>query len=622
MNKQAKITAVVLMLGAFISVLNQTLINPALPTIMEEFHIEATTAQWLVSGFTLVNAIVIAISAFLMDRFRTKQLFLSIFVLFLAGSLLASWGVNFTVLLIGRLLQAICAGIMMPLSMTIILLLFPHEKRGSAMGMYSLVIMVAPAIGPVLAGVLTDKVGWRIMFLVMAVLAGAIILLASLIMKNYGDVKQTTLDKPSFTMASLGLLALLYGFSLLGNISMILTASALVLAGVVILFLFVRRQLSLTQPFLQIKVLGNAQYRNGTIILMLIQASLAAATITLPIYIQAVRGMSATVSGMVMMPGAILGAVFGYFAGKLYDAFGARYVGLFGGFLLLLGSLGMALFDFDTTIGFMTAAYTLRSVGLMLANTPINMWSIKKLPDEILHHGNAVGITLRQVATTLCTAVMVSVMSFASSVYAAKGEIQSQMYGISMTYWLSVVIGLVALILVAVKVKNREKTVAAVTEAVYELDIAMRADPYTVSCDDNLKQVVEKFIGYKTSGLPIIDAQKHLIGFVSDGDVMRYFTKQDLRFVAEFYSAVIPDTDTLNSKARKLLSMNVMEIASPNAIAVSHDTPLLEVCEIFSRRKINKLPVTQNDILIGTISRGDIMRALMTRLPLGGEDCL
>jgi len=619
MTKQQKGTLVVLMLGAFLSVLNQTLINPALPSIMLETGVSATTVQWLVSGFTLVNAIVIAISAFLMDRFSTRKLFISIFVLFFAGSLLAAWGANFAMLLIGRILQAICAGVMLPMSMTVLLLLFPHEKRGSAMGLYNLVLMFAPAIGPVISGVLTDKIGWHVMFLIMAALAALVILLAAVAMKNFGETKQVSLDKWSVTLSSFGLFCLLYGFSLFGHTMTMPAAVVLIVVGAVVLFVFARRQLRLEQPFLQIRVLEDKRFHAGITISMLIQASLAAAGITLPIYIQAVRGLSATISGTVMMPGAILGAAFGYFAGKLHDRFGARYVAITGVFLVTLGSAGMVLFDFHTSVAFMIVSYAVRSVGLMLANTPINTWSISTLPDEVLHHGNAVSSTLRQVAATLCTAIMVSAMSLVSTFSTSQGELQSQMAGIRITYYLSVAIGLVALFMVILKVKDGKKTVVITENTSFELDVAMKVDPYTVFRDDTLEQVVEKFIDYRTSGLPVVDGEKHIVGFVSDGDVLRYMAKQDVHFGGESYSVVLPDTESFTAKAKNLLQMNVMEIASKHIITTPRSTPLLEVCRLISERKLNKLPVTQDGILIGTISRGDIMRELMKRLPLGED---
>lgn len=620
MLKGQKATVIILICGAFLSVLNQTLINPAIPSVMAELKINATTAQWLVSGFTLVNAIVVVISAFLMDRFTTKKLFIVVFSLFFAGSLLAAWGINFPVLLAGRILQAICAGVMLPMSMTVLLLIFPHEKRGSAMGMYNFVIMFAPAMGPAISGILTDMAGWHVMFLIMAVLAAIIILLAAFTMKNSGRVKQVSLDKISVAESSLGLFCLLYGFSMFGEVKTLPAAVVLIVIGAGILLVFARRQLKLAKPFLELKVLFDKQFKYGIVISMLISASLAAVSLTLPIYVQTVRGFSATISGLIMVPGSILGAIGGYFAGNLHDKFGARYLSIAGVSLLTLGSLGMAMWGFKTSVVLMIIVYCARSFGLMLANTPINIWSISSLPDEILHHGNAVSSAMRQIASTFGVALMVSAMSLTTNLFASDNSAKSQLIGIHVTFYLSIAIAVISLVLVIVKVKDRRKTDdISRRETVYELDAAMHSDPYTASCDDSIERVIKKFIEYRTSGLPVIDNNRHIIGYVSDGDVLRYMAKQNVYVVGESFSVVLPDNAEFVSKSKELLHKNVLEIATRHTITVELRTSLADICQLFYEHKLSKIPVTQNDILVGTISRGDTMRYLMKQLPLNAE---
>jgi DHA2 family multidrug resistance protein-like MFS transporter len=459
MVKGQKATVIVLICGAFLSVLNQTLMNPAIPSIMVELKINAITAQWLVSGFTLVNAIVVTVSAFLMDRFPTRKLFIAAFILFLVGSLLAAWGRNFPILLAGRILQAICAGVMLPMSMTVLLLIFPHEKRGSAMGMYNFVIMFAPAMGPAISGILTDITGWHIMFLIMAVLAAIVIILAIVMIKNNDDTKQVTLDKISIAESSLGLFCLLYGFSMFGKVETMLIAGVLIILGVGILFAFARRQFKLAEPFLELRVLFDKQFRYGIVISMMISMSLASVSLTLPIYVQTVRGLSATISGLVMVPGSILGAIGGYFAGNLHDKFGARYLSIAGVALLSLGSFGMAMWGFTTPVALMIVVYCAQSFGLMLANTPINIWSISTLPDEILHHGTAVLSSMRQVALTFGVALMVSIMSLTTYLFADDNPVKSQLTGIHAAFFLSIAIACISLVLVIVKVKDNRKIV-------------------------------------------------------------------------------------------------------------------------------------------------------------------
>ena len=154
----------VLVLGAFVTVLNQTLVTPALPSIMVEMSIDQSTAQWLTTGFTLVNAIMIPITAYLQDRFSTRKLFLTSMGLFAVGTLLCGLGHNFPMLLGGRLVQAAGAGILMPVTMTVLMLVFPVDRRGSAMGIFGLVIAFAPAIGPTVAGFVIDQADWHILF--------------------------------------------------------------------------------------------------------------------------------------------------------------------------------------------------------------------------------------------------------------------------------------------------------------------------------------------------------------------------------------------------------------------------------------------------------------------------
>ena len=168
----------VLLVGVLLAVLNQTLLSPALPAIMGDLQVDATTVQWLTSGYSLVEAVVIPLSAYLIGRFSTRQLFISAFALFTAGSLAAAVAPNFWVLLLGRVLQASCTGMSMPMVFTVILLVFPREKRGTAMGVIGLIIGFAPAVGPSVAGLLVDSVGWRALFAIVTVLSVVVIVLS------------------------------------------------------------------------------------------------------------------------------------------------------------------------------------------------------------------------------------------------------------------------------------------------------------------------------------------------------------------------------------------------------------------------------------------------------------
>lgn len=190
------IMVAVLLAGTLLAVLNQTLLSPALPAIMDSLQVDTTTVQWLTSGYSLVEAVVIPLSAYLIGRFSTRQAFLSGITIFTAGSLLAALAPSFPFLLAGRMLQALCAGVVMPMVMTVILLVFPREKRGSAMGVIGLIIGFAPAVGPSTAGMLVDSVGWRALFAIITVLSVLVLIAGIVFLKNYGNFQRTTFDKP------------------------------------------------------------------------------------------------------------------------------------------------------------------------------------------------------------------------------------------------------------------------------------------------------------------------------------------------------------------------------------------------------------------------------------------
>lgn len=247
LTRKQIVMLVVLIFGTFLTVLNQTATTPAIPSIMADMGVSAATAQWLTTGFTLVNAIMIPITAYLTDRYSTRRLFIVAMSIFTVGSLISGWGPSFSLVLIGRLVQACGAGILMPMVMTVLLLSFPVEKRGTAMGIFGFVIAFAPAIGPTVAGVIVDRYGWHVMFFAIAILSFLIIIVSLFVLERGGAKKAgAKLDKASVIMSSLGFGALLYGFSVIGSSGISIAAIIATLVGSVSLVLFFVASSSLT----------------------------------------------------------------------------------------------------------------------------------------------------------------------------------------------------------------------------------------------------------------------------------------------------------------------------------------------------------------------------------------
>jgi MFS family permease len=317
-------------------------------------------------------------------------------------------------------------------------------------------MMSAPAIGPVISGLSVDKIGWHMMFFMVAVFAALILVFAAVKLKNYGETKPVSLDKLSLLLSSVGLFALLYGFASVGSSAVVWRPFLSIAVGAGVLALFAARQLKLKIPFLQIRVLANKQFRIGICVIMLVSAMMSAEVVGLPLYVQAVRGMPAVMSGLVMMPGAALGAVASFFTGKLIDRFGARYPTIAGVSLVTAGAFGMAMLGSATPVFFIILPYSMLMIGLTVAFMPMNVWSVANLPNEILHHGNAVSSTFRQIAATLGVAIMVSVMSFATAIAARNGDEQAALTGIRVAFWVAVAIGLTNFTIVIVGVKSKK----------------------------------------------------------------------------------------------------------------------------------------------------------------------
>lgn len=444
------IMLILLVFGTFITILNQTAVSPMMPEIMVEMSVDAATVQWLTTGFTLVNAIMIPITAYLMDRFTTRRLFLVSMGIFAIGSFLAGWGPSFFVLLAGRLVQAAGAGILLPLVMTVLMRTFPLEKRGSALGLFSLVIAFAPAIGPTVAGIIVDHASWHDMFFIIAALSLIIAIVSAFVLDETGATdRQAVLDVPSVVLSSVGFGCLLYGLSAIGSYGINIPAIATFVVGAVALVFFFRRQLHMDHPMLQIRVLANRRFLVATIISMLMQAALLGAGILIPIYLQSYLGQSATLSGLVLLPGAIIMGIMGPVAGRLFDKHGPRVLGLVGMTVLTLSTFALAFLGPDTSILYVTAMYTVRLFALALVNMPLATWGMNALDNKLLNHGTSVNNTFRQVAGSLGTAIIISISTIATNVgQQSMDALQANIFGIDVAFGISGALCLIGLVLV------------------------------------------------------------------------------------------------------------------------------------------------------------------------------
>ncbi|MGO1337383.1 MAG: DHA2 family efflux MFS transporter permease subunit, partial [Leuconostoc fallax] len=298
---------IVLLVGTFCTVLNQTILATAFPTLMKAFDISTSTVQWLTTGFLMVNGIMIPVSAWLSTRFNTKWLYISAMLIFEVGTILAWAAPSYSVLLSGRLIQAVGVGISMPLLQNIMLSIFPANKRGVAMGLAGVVIGVAPAIGPTLSGYIIDTWEWRYLFGMIIPIVALVIVLAFFFMKPVLKTAKSQIDWLSLCLSTVGFGALLYGFSSVGDKgwgSVIVLTSLII--GIVVISIFVWRQLKMEKPFLELRVFTSKEFTIATALSSIVMIAMVGVEMIVPLYLQMIHGMSAFNSGLLLLPGAVM----------------------------------------------------------------------------------------------------------------------------------------------------------------------------------------------------------------------------------------------------------------------------------------------------------------------------
>lgn len=408
---RGKILAAMLF-GMFIAILNQTLLNVALPKINTEFNISASTGQWLMTGFMLVNGILIPISAFLFNKYSYRKLFIIGLALFTLGSLVCAISFNFPIMMSGRVLQAIGAGILMPLGSNVIVTIFPPEKRGVAMGTMGIAMILAPAIGPTLSGYIVQNYHWNVMFYGMFFIGIIAIVIGLFWFKLYQSTTNPKADIPGIIYSTIGFGSLLYGFSEAGNKGWGSTEIVtMFIVGTVFIIFFIIRELRMKAPMLNLEVLKYPTYTLTTIINMIVMMSLYGGMILLPLYLQNLRGFSALDSGLLLLPGALVMGALGPVAGKLLDTIGIKPLAIFGIGIMTYATWELSKLNMDTTYLHIMWIYIVRSFGMAFIMMPIMTAGMNALPPRLISHGNAFVNTMRQLAGSIGTAILVTVMT-------------------------------------------------------------------------------------------------------------------------------------------------------------------------------------------------------------------
>ncbi|MGD6942328.1 DHA2 family efflux MFS transporter permease subunit [Cytobacillus gottheilii] len=409
----------VLMIGAFIAFLNNTLLNIALPSIMKDLEIGPTTVQWLTTGFMLVNGVLIPMTAFLIQKYSVRRLFLVAMSLFTIGTLICGIADVFPILLSGRMLQASGSAIMMPLLMNVMLVSFPIEKRGAAMGIFGLILMAAPAIGPTLSGWIVENYDWRMLFHFVTPIAVIVLLIGFFLLKDKKEKVHLRLDIVSVILSSAGFGGILYGFSSAGSKGWDSLHVIIPLAvGVVSLVTFIIRQHKQTVPMLNFGVFKFPMFALSSVITMTMNMAMFSGMLLIPIYVQTIRGITPLDAGLMMLPGALVMALMSPITGRLFDKFGGRVLAIIGLAITVVTTYFFSNLTMDITYTQLVIMNSVRMFGMSMVMMPVSTNGLNQLPTKFYPHGTAMNNTLNQVSGAIGTALLVTIMTTQSENYA------------------------------------------------------------------------------------------------------------------------------------------------------------------------------------------------------------
>ncbi|MGG0670812.1 DHA2 family efflux MFS transporter permease subunit [Lederbergia citrisecunda] len=458
-KKQVKVVPLMtaLLICGFMGMFSETALNIALHHLMIEFEVSPATVQWLMTSYLLVLGTLIPISGLLIRRFKTKKIFVTALVFSITGLVLAANSPNFTVLLLGRIIQACGTGLATPILFNTILVVFPPHRRGVAMGTVSLVMMFAPAIGPAIAGFIMEYLSWHwvfwipIPFLLFSLCLGLVYLI------DLSIEKKPAFDYISIVLSTLGFSGLVMGFSLAGEEQIGWSGLPVLLSfliGGTSLLLFGRRQLTLEEPILNVRVFKHPMFRMGIGLTVLSNFIIFSSNLLLPMYIQGGLGLSSSEAGLLLLPGGILNGIMALVTGHLFDKFGPRWVVIPG---FVFGLISVVVFSQISTAteGFTVIIfYTLLMVGMSMITTPSQTNGLNQLDRINYPDGTAIVNTTIQTSGAIGTAIAVGILnksqnaflSHVSNPHDAAVQAEGLIHGIQNAYTFAVIIAIIGLI--------------------------------------------------------------------------------------------------------------------------------------------------------------------------------
>ena len=447
-----------LIIGAFFAILNETLLNIALTTLMHEFSISLPTVQWVATGFMLVMGIVIPVSPLFMQWFTTRQLFIGTMTVFTIGTIIAALAPTFSVLLIGRLVQAAGTGLLMPIMFNVFLLIYPPHKRGKIMGIVGLVIMFAPAIGPTLSGVIVDYLGWRFLFITVIPFALFSIIFGYKYLINVSEITKPKIDWPSIIFSTIGFGTIIYGFSSVGESEAgFLTPEVLVTIsiGLVAIILFSVRQFKLDEPLMDLRVFKLPMFSHAVVMFVIIVMTMFSSELILPVFMQGPMMLAPAAAGLLLLPGSILNGIMSPFMGALFDKVGPRIMMIPATIVLSATMFMFSRMTAGTPPWVIVVGFILIMISVSATMMPAETNGMNQLPKRLYPHGTAVMSTLQPLSGAIGVSVFISILNSKQASYLEgvanptlpESITQSMVVAVEHVYFIIFIITIIAVIL-------------------------------------------------------------------------------------------------------------------------------------------------------------------------------
>ncbi len=400
----------VLVFSAFIATFNETILNVALSSIMKEMNVIAGTVQWLVTGYMIITSVMVPVTAFLIQTFKTKNLFLSALGLLLFGTISAAFSQSFFMLLISRMIQACGTGMMIPIMMNTVLLVAPKEKIGSAMAACVCAVSLGPAFGPTVSGVILRYFSWHALFITLIPVIIMAMLIGKMVLIDVVELTKPKIDYLSILLSTVGLGSVIFGINSVSKGNIMITLSSFII-GIVCILIFIKRQAALKEPMLNLSPFKYPKFLIGMLLVMISMMIIFTMNVMLPMYLEGALKTTSFTAALALLPAILCNGVATSIGGKIYDKFGVKWLVPFGLGIITVFSFLLAQFNNETALTKVVITYICICIGVGFTMSPVQTHSLNQLPKEYYPHGVAIVNTLQQVSAAIGASLFIGIMS-------------------------------------------------------------------------------------------------------------------------------------------------------------------------------------------------------------------